>query len=93
MQVAWNGSELAAVARFATKEITKSAPRQPDAAEDYVHVPLADPARVLAGANTVVVTVIGAAAATVVTDLELRYAYENDLEKLWQRQPVQLNEQ
>jgi hypothetical protein len=44
-----------------------------------------------AGANAVVVTVSGAAAATVITDLELRVAYQNDYEKLWSREPVKLN--
>jgi hypothetical protein len=89
--VIWNGRELEAGARFSTKEITKAAPRQPDAAEDYFHVPIPDPALVRAGDNAAVIRVTGAAAGTVITDLELRYAYQNDYTKLWLREPVRLN--
>jgi hypothetical protein len=38
------------------------------------------------GGNAVVVTVTGGASATEITDLELRYAYENDYERLWRRE-------
>ena len=92
MRVQVNGRDLAATARFATREITQSAPRQKDAAEDYVHVALADPALVIAGANVIVVSVGGSTPATAVTDLELRYDYQYDYEKLWGREPVKLNE-
>jgi hypothetical protein len=94
--VVLNGREVfarvpAAAERFNTRAITKSAPRPRDAAEDYVHVPIADPAWLKSGANDVEVRVSGAAAATEVTDVELRYSYQNDLEKLWTREPVRLN--
>ena len=91
-----NGREIfarvpAAGERFNTRTITKVAPRQKDAAEDYVHVAISDPAGVVAGVNQVEIMVAGAGAATEVTDLELRYAYQNDLEKLWNREPVRSN--
>jgi len=91
-----NGREILAGvptvgARVSTRAVTGSAPRARDAAEDYVHVAIADPAWLVAGANEVEIRVDGAGAATEVTDLEVRYAYQNDLEKLWAREPVRLN--
>lgn len=91
-----NGREIfarvpAAAERFNTRAITKAAPRQKDAAEDYMHVAITDPAWIVAGENRVEIVVTGAVAATEVTDLEVRYAYQNDLEKLWTREPVRLN--
>jgi hypothetical protein len=91
-RVSLNGREVPVAARFITREFTKTAPRQPDAAEIYLHAPVADAAWVRAGANEIVVALTGAGAATVVTDLELRYDYQNDYLKLWQREPVKLNE-
>jgi hypothetical protein len=92
VRVSLNGREVPVAARFITREFTKTAPRQPDAAEVYLHVPVADATWVRAGANEIVVVLTGAGAATVVTDLELRYDYQNDYLKLWQREPVKLNE-
>jgi hypothetical protein len=92
VSVSWNGRALAEGVRFTTREITRAAPRQPDAAEDYLHWPVPDPGLVRAGANTVRVTIAGMGAATTVTDVELRYDYENRYERLWQREPVKLNE-
>jgi hypothetical protein len=92
VRVSLNGREVPVAARFITREFTKTAPRQPDAAEVYLHVPVADATWVRAGANEIVVVLTGAGAATVVTDLELRYDCQNDYLKLWQREPVKLNE-
>ncbi|MCE2861411.1 MAG: hypothetical protein LW690_03050 [Opitutaceae bacterium] len=75
-------------ARF-TKEITGAEPRQPDAAEVYLHVPLASAATVQRGDNAVVVSLAQPGAQ--VTDVELRYDYYHDLEKIWTRQPEPLN--
>lgn len=91
-----NGRELlarvpAAAERFSTRAITKVATRPKDAAEDYLHVPIPDPAWVISGVNRVEIVVAGATAATEVTDLELRYEYQNDLQKIWNREPVRLN--
>ena len=72
--------------------ITGNAPRAADAAEEYLHVALADPAWLRAGANAVEIRVAGAAPGTTVTDLEVRCADQNDLEKLWAREPLRLNE-
>jgi hypothetical protein len=92
VRVQVNGRAQAATARFSTRQITQSAPRQKDAAEDYVHVAVSDPALVITGANVIVVSVGGATTAIAVTDLELRYDYHYDYEKLWGREPVKLNE-
>lgn len=86
-----NGRELftgrpAADARFSVRSITGAAVRQRDAAEEYVHLSVPDPTIMRRGGNAVVVTVTGGASATEITDLELRYAYENDYERLWRRE-------
>ena len=52
---------------------------------------MGDPEWILGGANAIVVSGTGAAPATEVTDVELRYDYQNDLEKLWEREPARLN--
>jgi hypothetical protein len=92
LTVRLNGHELAGSTRFTTRDFTQAAPRQPDAAEDYVHMPVANANWVQPGANAVAITVTGAGPSTIVTDLELRYDYQNDYLKLWQREPVKLNE-
>ena len=94
VRVTLNGREVFAgalrepAAHF-TKEITGAAPRQPDAAEVYLHVPLASAAAVRRGDNAVVVSL--AMPGAQVTDVELRYDYHHDLEKIWTRQPEPLN--
>lgn len=74
-----------------TRELVKSAPKQPDVAEHYLHAPIADPKWLVRGANAVVIAFSGATGQPVVTDCELRFDYQNDYEKLWQRVPVELN--
>ncbi|MBL9211717.1 MAG: hypothetical protein JNL92_14690 [Opitutaceae bacterium] len=75
-----------AESRFSVGSITGAAVRQRDAAEVYVHLAVPDPTLVRRGVNDVEVAVVDAAAATEITDLELRYAYENDYERLWRRE-------
>lgn len=74
--------------RYVTKQLVKMPPKQPDQAEEYLHVPLAAAARPIRGANTFSITVAGATKPVEVTDLEVRYDYQNDLEKIWNRVPV-----
>lgn len=85
-------SESGEGGRIATRQVTKAAPKPPDAAEDYVHVPLAWPGVLVRGANGFAITVAGAASPVELTDLEVRFDYQNDYEKLWRREPVRLNE-
>jgi hypothetical protein len=92
VEVKLNGRMMAGGVRFSTNEIVKATPRQRDAAEFYVHAAVPDPAQVVSGPNEIAVAVTGAAAGVEVTDVELRYAYQNDYDKLWQREPVRLNE-
>ena len=72
--------------RFSVASVTGVAVRQRDAAEDYVHLPVPALPLLRRGANAVWVTVTGGSAATELTDLELRCAYENDYERLWRRE-------
>ncbi len=78
--------------RISTRQVIKSAPKPPDAAEDYVHVPLTWPGSLMKGTNVFAISVTGAASQVELTDLEVRFDYQNDFEKLWLREPVQLNE-
>lgn len=92
-----NGREVfveksGAGARLSTRQITKSAPKPRDAAEDYVHVPLSWPGALVRGRNEFLISVAGPLSSTEVTDLEVRFDYQNDLGKLWEREPVRLNE-
>ena len=87
----WAGRDGRLPTRVATRAITKVPPKPPDAAEDYVHFTVDDVSWIRNGENTVVVAVTGATENTTVTDLELRYDYETDLEKLWRREPVRMN--
>ena len=76
-------------ARFVTRQLVKTAPRQPDLAEEYLHLPITAPATALRRANEFEISVSGVGAKPVeVTDLEVRFDYHNDLEKLWNRVPV-----
>jgi hypothetical protein len=76
---------------FITREFVKSPPKQPDQAEIYLHVPLAASAPIARGANEFTVTVTGVTTPAELTDLEIRYDYQNDLEQHLQRTPVELN--
>ncbi|MEY4938355.1 MAG: hypothetical protein RIQ93_90 [Verrucomicrobiota bacterium] len=82
---------LAGANRFVTRDIVKAVPKPPDQAAEYLHVPLATPALVNRGANVFAISVAGASPPVEVTDLEIRYDYQNDLEKIWTRAPVRLN--
>ncbi len=75
-------------ARVVTKQLVKTPPRQPDQAEEYLHVPLTGGLMPVRGANEFTITVAGATKPVEVTDLEVRYDYQNDLEKIWNRVPV-----
>ena len=75
-----------------TQDITGQPPRQRDAAEVYLHLPLNEPGLIRVGDNQVTVTVSAAGKAIVLTDCELLYDYHNDLDVLWRRQPTPLNE-
>ena len=72
--------------RFSVASVTGVAVRQRDAAEEYVHLPVPALPLLRRGANAVWVTVTGGSAATELTDLELRCAYDNDYERLWRRE-------
>ena len=74
--------------RVVTKQLVKTPPRQPDQAEEYLHVALTAGLRPVRGANEFALTVAGASKPVEVTDLEVRYDYQNDLEKIWNRVPV-----
>lgn len=76
---------------WSTVEILGVAPRQKDVAERYVHVPLDGPYLVRKGENAITVAMRGASSVAALTDCELRYAYYNDLDALWRRQPTPLN--
>jgi hypothetical protein len=82
------GGPMASGARVITKQLVKTLPRQPDQAEEYLHVPLAAGLMPVHGANDFTITVAGATKPVEVTDLEVRYDYQNDLEKIWHRVPV-----
>lgn len=75
-----------------TQDVTGQAPRQRDAAELYLHVPLMQPELIRVGDNEVTVTVSANGKATILTDCELLYEYHNDLDRLWRRQTTPLNE-
>jgi hypothetical protein len=75
-------------AHVVTRQIVKTAPKQPDQAEEYLHVALAAALMPVRGANEFTITVAGATKPVEVTDLEVRYDYQNDLEKIWNRVPV-----
>lgn len=77
---------------YVTQKITKSASEQRDAAEVYFHVPIANPGFLLVGDNKVNITVTGAAKRVEITDCEVRYDYHNEMEKIWARESVPLNE-
>jgi len=72
--------------RFAVASVTGVAVRQRDAAEDYVHLSVPALPLLRRGENAVLVTLTGGSAATELTDLELRCAYDNDYERLWRRE-------
>ena len=76
---------------YATRQIAKSAPTQPDLADDYLHVPLLSPKLVARGENVFAISLARGTKPAEVTDLEVRYDYQNDYEKLWERAPVELN--
>jgi hypothetical protein len=95
--IALNGAELfrgrlADGAHVGTCQITGARSKQPDLAEDYLHVPLSVPGPLKRGENAFTVTLAdGAGKSAEVTDLEVRFDYENDYEQLWLRTPVELN--
>ena len=63
--------------------------RQPaDLADLYLHLPLATPTVVRFGKNQVTVSVSDNLKSTELTDVELRFAYQNDFMPIWERQPA-----
>ncbi len=86
-----NGRTLALGDRVVTKAVVGGAPRQPDLAEIYLHAALEPEWLQADAANVFEVAFPGAAGNVATTDLEVRFAYENDLETLWQRTPAGLN--
>jgi len=82
---------LSADHSWRTREILGTAPKQRDVAEVYSHHPLSRPTLVRTGDNAIVITVSGSAKGVELTDCEIRYAYHNDLEKLWLREVTPLN--
>jgi hypothetical protein len=84
-----NGATLETSERFATRQLVKTVPRQPDLAEDYLHFTLPGPESLIRGTNTFVVVVAGGKPSVEVTDLEVRYDYQNDLDQIWHRTRAQ----
>jgi hypothetical protein len=78
-----------ALARIRVAAVTGRPTRQPDLAETYVHVPLT--AALPAGERVFTVAVTGVERPLLLTDFEVRHAYRNELEPLWQRVPAKLN--
>lgn len=76
---------------WSTREILGGVPKQKDAAEFYLHIPIGSPRLVKVGDNTITVAIQRASKVAVLTDCELRYAYHNDLDALWQRKPTPYN--
>jgi len=96
MTVSVNGSmiyrgKLPAGFTWETRTLTGVLPKQPDAAEKYVHIPISEPSIFKLGSNHVSVALSEAGASTRLTDCEVRFAYHNDLEKLWRRESTPLN--
>ena len=96
--VRWNGrmvfeGELAAGTHYSTRQITGTAPRAPDAAEDYLHLPLALADLVAGGKNLVDVSLAGGARTTRLTDVEVRFDYHHQLDPLWRREATPLNQE
>ena len=96
MVVTLNGKEILSgpfprESTWSVHEILGAAPKQKDAAELYVHLPLSNPKLARIGDNTITVALRGASKGAILTDCELRYAYHNDLEALWLRKPTPLN--
>jgi hypothetical protein len=94
--VTLNGREIfagavSAARSWRTRDILGAAPRQGDVAEVYVHLPLDRPEVVRAGDNAITLAVRGAGPVAQVTDCELRFAYHDDLDRLWRREPTPLN--
>ena len=68
-----------------TRSVVKSAQKQLDQAEAYLHLPVAAAAGLLRGANVWSLSVAGAAANAQLTDLEVRFDYASELEPIWNR--------
>lgn len=75
-------------ARFVTREITAKPSRQPDLAEEYLHLPLPAAGLVAPGQNEFRISVTGGIKPVELTDLEVRYDYRNDLDAIWNRLPA-----
>ena len=91
LAVSLNGRPLPPGRRFTTSQLVKFMPKQPDLAQDYYHVALAKPGILARGANAFEISVSGLTKPAELTDLEVRFDYQNDYVKLWEREPVQLN--
>jgi len=77
----------ATAARFVTREFVAKPSRQPNLAEEYLHLELPPTAMIAPGQNEFRLTVTGGSKPVEVTDLEVRYDYQNDLEQIWNRVP------
>lgn len=86
-----NGRPLEQSAQVVTKQVVGGNPQQPDLAETYLHFPVEpawiDPTR----AAVVEIAISGGAVSAGITDCEVRFDYENRLDVLWNREPVELN--
>ena len=96
MVVTLNGKEVLSGAvplrnAWSTREILGTVPKQKDAAELYVHLPIGSQTMVRKGNNTITVALQDPSKEAVLTDCELRYAYHNDLDSLWRRKPTPFN--
>ena len=84
---------LASGTHYSTRQITGTAPRAPDAAEEYLHLPLAVADVIASGPNRVGVAIRAGAQTTRLTDVEVRYDYHHELEPLWRREATPLNQE
>ncbi len=76
---------LASGSWFITRSIVKSAPKQLDQADSYLHLPVSVATGLRRGSNDWTVTVTGVPSSAQLTDLEVRFDYASELEPIWNR--------
>jgi hypothetical protein len=76
---------LASGSLVITRSLVKTAPKQLDQAESYLHLPLSLATGLRRGSNDWTITVAGAPATAQLTDLEVRFDYASELEPIWNR--------
>ncbi|MFO1447163.1 MAG: hypothetical protein U1F61_03205 [Opitutaceae bacterium] len=82
----YDGTASGAVS-VATTPYLAGARKPADLADFYLHLPLPQPESVQPGPHRWTISVSNVAPATEITDLEVRFDFQNDLEELWERKP------